>query len=125
MAGGLRAQTYRQEDMQTRTVASGEQQKLRMPVVSNAECASKYTDLFKRNVNSHILVQEHVCAGGELKKDSCNGDSGGPLQTRRGENGAHVLVGVVSAGTKKCGIGAPGIFTRITNYVQWIKDNVK
>ena len=34
------------------------------------------------------------------------------------------LVGVVSGGTKRCGIGAPGIFTRVTHYDQWISDNM-
>ena len=34
------------------------------------------------------------------------------------------LVGVVSAGTKRCGLGAPAIFTRVTNYMPWIRENL-
>jgi secreted trypsin-like serine protease len=29
-------------------------------------------------------------------------------------------VGIVSAGTSECGIGAPAIFTRVTSYINWI-----
>ena len=34
------------------------------------------------------------------------------------------LVGVVSGGTKWCGLGVPSIFTRVTQYSQWIRDNL-
>ena len=40
-------------------------------------------------------------------RDSCNGDSGGPLITRAGGiDGTMFLSGVVSFGTEKCGVGA-------------------
>ena len=71
-----------------------------------------------------IRQREHICAGGELGKDSCKGDSGGPLIGRNGEVSPYVLVGVVAAGTKTCGIGAPAIFTRVTHYMGWILDNL-
>ena len=35
------------------------------------------------------------------------------------------LLGVVSSGTKKCGIGQPGIYTRVKDYEPWIKNNLK
>ena len=56
---------------------------------------------------------------------SYQGDSGGPLITREDELSAYMLVGVVSGGTGRCGIGAPGIFTRVSYYKQWIIDNLK
>ena len=34
------------------------------------------------------------------------------------------LVGVVSFGSAECGIGAPTVFTRVTQYSQWIRDNL-
>ena len=66
----------------------------------------------------------HLCAGGEDGKDSYKGDSGGPLMARRTRLDPWQLVGVVSGGTKRCGIGAPGIFTRVTQYRQWIRNNL-
>ena len=52
------------------------------------------------------------------------GDSGGPLISRKNSLSSYMLVGVVSGGTSKCGIGAPGIYTRVSNYRQWIVDNL-
>ena len=43
-----------------------------------------------------------------LGKDSCNGDSGGPLIKRTDNTTPWFLVGVVSFGTSKCGTGTPG-----------------
>ena len=34
------------------------------------------------------------------------------------------LVGTLSGGPKRCGNGAPDIFTRVSQYRQWITDNL-
>ena len=64
--------------------------------------------------------------------DSCNGDSGGPLIARRRSADRNVastlpmyLKGVVSFGTSQCGIGYPGVYTNIENYVPWIRRNIR
>lgn len=60
-------------------------------------------------------------------KDSCNGDSGGPLAYRR-NNGAlepWYQVGIVSFGTSRCGTGSPGVYTRVTAFVNWIATHLK
>ena len=79
-----------------------------------------------RSVDDKILPSPslHPCAGGEVGQDSCKGDSGGPLMARRDELSPWQQVGVVSGGTFICGIGAPAIFTRVTQYSQWIRDNL-
>merc|ERR1719491_703844 len=60
-------------------------------------------------------------AGG---KDPCQGDSGGPLVMAKGDDTA-VIVGVVSHGNGKCGSkGNPGIYARVTKYLDWIKANM-
>ena len=44
-----------------------------------------------------------------IGKDSCNGDSGGPLiQKAEGVGKPWFQVGVVSFGTSRCGAGQPG-----------------
>ncbi|KAJ8960283.1 hypothetical protein NQ318_004008 [Aromia moschata] len=58
----------------------------------------------------------------------CSGDSGGPFQVPlglRGE-GRFVQFGIVSAGPQYCGYtGAPGIYTKIVYYMDWILDNLE
>ena len=46
-------------------------------------------------------------------KDSCNGDSGGPLFMWNGEETPRYQVGLVSFGTSKCARGKPGVYTRV------------
>lgn len=56
-----------------------------------------------------------ICAGG-TGKDSCKGDSGGPLYLR--EKNKVTQVGVVSFG-RGCGEG-PGVYTGVSAYKEWI-----
>lgn len=68
-----------------------------------------------------------VCAGGTANKDSCRGDSGGPLMYIGQRDGESVMYlgGVVSFG-RKCGLeGVPGVYTRVNQYLDWIVGNLE
>ena len=54
----------------------------------------------------------------EAGTDSCLGDSGGPLICA--EDGKPVLYGVTSWGFGCAKDNSPGVWTKITNYVEWI-----
>lgn len=64
-----------------------------------------------------------ICAtglSGSNIKDTCYGDSGGPLFTTAGGN--YNLVGLTSWGYD-CGLeNYPGIYTRLTTYLDWIAE---
>ena len=60
-----------------------------------------------------------LCAGGQ-RKDSCQGDSGGPLTYFDSRDRATV-VGVVSWGAGCARDGVPGVYTRDTEYLDFIK----
>ncbi|XP_015217018.2 granzyme A-like [Lepisosteus oculatus] len=64
-----------------------------------------------------VITQDMLCAGGKRgKKDSCKGDSGGPLICNK------KFVAVASFGYKgQCG-KKPGVYTLLTKkYIQWIR----
>ena len=65
-----------------------------------------------------------MCAGGEIGKDSCGGDSGGGLFSKR-DDGRWEVVGIVSFGSERCGDGTPGVYTRVSQYLQWIEQTMK
>ncbi|XP_058823724.1 CLIP domain-containing serine protease B15-like isoform X1 [Topomyia yanbarensis] len=65
------------------------------------------------------FTENQLCVGGTVGKDSCRGDSGGPLMIII-DNRWH-LAGLVSLGAVKCGIkGVPGIYTRLGSYLPWV-----
>ncbi|XP_019962080.1 trypsin-3 [Paralichthys olivaceus] len=61
-----------------------------------------------------------LCAGNRMGgKDSCQGDSGGPLMC----DGK--FVGIVSWGISCANPYYPGVYTKVSNYVQWIQDTIQ
>merc|ERR1719264_1431912 len=86
--------------------------KLELKVASNKECMA-WSD---KNTMRWALKDSQVCAGAGVGKDSCKGDSGGPLTSV--VNGRHVLIGDVSNGNA-CK-GPYSIYGSIAYYRKWI-----
>ncbi|XP_050305995.1 CLIP domain-containing serine protease HP8-like [Anthonomus grandis grandis] len=103
--------------------------KLAVPVNPDDVCTRTYS---QANVR---LGSGQLCAGGKKNKDSCRGDSGGPLMIQNvapdpSGDGIPSLnwysVGVVSFGPSPCGMqNWPGIYTKVSNYVPWIVDKLR
>uniref|UniRef100_A0A915L970 Peptidase S1 domain-containing protein n=1 Tax=Romanomermis culicivorax TaxID=13658 RepID=A0A915L970_ROMCU len=72
-----------------------------------------------------------ICAGyRDGKYDACQGDSGGPLITEMEEEDDSskkyfTLVGAVSFGEGCAEPNQPGIYTRISNYLDWLDTKMK
>ncbi|KFW61553.1 Trypsin I-P1, partial [Pygoscelis adeliae] len=80
---------------------------LKAPVLSSKKCTKAYPGKITKNM---------ICVGFmEGGKDSCQGDSGGPVVC----NGQ--LQGIVSWGIGCAQKGYPGVYTKVCNYVSWIK----
>ncbi|HLL26043.1 MAG TPA: serine protease [Xanthobacteraceae bacterium] len=74
-----------------------------------------------------LITDNMICAvgtplrfGDPLVPDSCQGDSGGPL-FMKAPDGKPVLVGIVSFGAGCGSATEPGIYTRVSKYVDWVK----
>ncbi|XP_023323508.1 transmembrane protease serine 9 [Eurytemora carolleeae] len=72
------------------------------------------------------VTSNMICAGGEPGKDSCQGDSGGPLIGENADqSGEWHQAGVVSWGLGCGRSGKYGVYTKVSNYYEWIQDTIK
>ena len=72
----------------------------------------------------HVFDFNHCIQFVLLGKDTCQGDSGGPLMVRQGKEGLMYLKGILSFGSSKCGKKYPAVFTRVTEYIPWLKKHM-
>jgi len=99
-------------------LADGEQfpntlQEVQVPLVAYESCKSSYA-----NVGMEI-TGNMLCAGlSEGGKDSCQGDSGGPLVYQK--DSEWFQTGVVSFGEGCAQANYPGVYTKVSNYSEWI-----
>ena len=56
-------------------------------------------------------------------RDTCQGDSGGPLAFKN-ENGSYVLKGITSFGTGCGQLNQPGIYTKVSHYLDWACETI-
>lgn len=86
-----------------------------LPVWRNEECNAAYYQ---------PITSSFLCAGySQGGKDACQGDSGGPLILKI--EGRWTQIGIVSFGNKCGEPGYPGVYTRVSEFIDWIKNNSK
>lgn len=84
-----------------------------------------------QNVFSNLvnLTSKHMCAGDlQTGRDTCRGDSGGPLFTLNSFTNTKRFVqyGIIVTGGNDCNLqqGFPGIFTNVLTFLPWISNNI-
>ena len=87
-----------------------------VPLVSVSSCQERYAS------SELTILDSHLCAGfAEGGVDTCVADSGGPIFLSDGEGG-FLQLGITSAG-EGCAGTFPGVYTRISSYIEWIEKN--
>ncbi len=90
-------------------------QEVTIPLVPNENVVSSYGSFF---------VPELMIAAGffeEGGKDACQGDSGGPLVIRNANDDRWLLAGIVSFGQGCAEPEFPGVYTRVSSFLDWIE----
>ncbi|KAL5282077.1 CLIPB9.2 family protein [Megaselia abdita] len=93
--------------------------KVIVPFVSRRACKK----LFYRKYGTFI-PSTNICAGGEEGRDSCYGDSGGPLM--RKIRNYWLLEGIISYGdTDQCATEMPTVHAYVSKYKYWIVEHIR
>lgn len=89
----------------------------------SSRCTSRH--LFNRTVTNNMLCAGDTRSGGDHTNlhDACQGDSGGPLVCMKDNH--MTLVGIISWGLGCGQKDIPGVYTKVTNYLDWIRDNMR
>uniref|UniRef100_A0A8D0FU32 Peptidase S1 domain-containing protein n=1 Tax=Strix occidentalis caurina TaxID=311401 RepID=A0A8D0FU32_STROC len=89
-----------------------------VPLLPREDCEVRYGQKFTNRM---------ICAGNlseDKRVDSCQGDSGGPLMCQR-SNGRWIILGITSWGYGCGRKDSPGVYTKVSKYVPWIKKVTK
>ncbi|XP_036139108.1 serine proteinase stubble [Monomorium pharaonis] len=92
-------------------------QEVAVPVINNTVCEAMYRNAGYIEHIPHIFI----CAGWRNGGfDSCEGDSGGPMVIQRARDKRWVLAGIISWGIGCAAPNQPGVYTRISEFREWI-----
>lgn len=89
-----------------------------VPLLPREDCEARYGQKFTNRM---------ICAGNlseDKRVDSCQGDSGGPLMCQR-SNGRWIILGITSWGYGCGRKDSPGVYTKVSKFVPWIKKVTK
>ncbi|XP_074178888.1 tryptase beta-2 [Rhinolophus sinicus] len=92
-----------------------------IPIVENSDCDMKYhTDVYTGD-NVRIVQDDMICAGSD-NRGFCQADFGGPLVCN--VHCTWLQAGVVSWSDGCAQPNRPGVYTRVTYYLDWIHQYV-
>ncbi|XP_049278551.1 serine protease snake-like [Anopheles funestus] len=100
-------------------------QRVQIPIVPNNQCNQL---LYRNRRLRQGVLPSQLCAGDPHGgKDTCEGDSGGPLQLKvsfaglKGITDRYYIVGITSNGGICGTVNRPGLYTRVSSYIGWIE----
>lgn len=104
--------------------------KVKLQTIDNIKCSIAYG---KTIAVPNGVSPSMICAGDTLnnwKSDTCKGDSGGPIQVFRNRNFdddyslLFDIVGITSFGRSCATENIPGVYIRVSHYIDWIEEIV-
>ncbi|XP_033336757.2 venom serine protease Bi-VSP isoform X1 [Megalopta genalis] len=87
---------------------------VQLPIVNNEDCQQAYSKFTNAVIDDRVLCAGYIQGG----KDACQGDSGGPLMLPKVFT--FYQIGVVSYGYKCAEAGYPGVYAKVTEFLDFI-----
>ena len=97
-------------------------------ILQRVEVPYKTMDVCNRETHFKDLdPTSQICTGSleDETQDSCNGQAGSPLVTRKVTDLPWFQVGVQSYGTANCDKGSSNIYTRVSEFLPWIERHLE
>ncbi|XP_076592575.1 complement C1r-A subcomponent-like [Chaetodon auriga] len=111
-------------EIDKRRILTNKLKYVQLPVVDQETCTDSITVARKTKDSVPNLTNNMFCAGvPEGGKDSCQGDSGGPFTLS--DDGRFWAAGIVSWGVDCGRQGTYGVYTKVTNYLNWINQTMQ
>ena len=92
---------------------------VRVPAITNSVCNSLYSN---SAITAPNITDSMICAGGVGGKGVCAGDRGGPLVCN--DVGKAIIAGTVSWSFGCAEANYPGVYSRTTAALDWIKSTM-
>ncbi|XP_069748525.1 transmembrane protease serine 3-like [Narcine bancroftii] len=89
----------------------------KVPLIPNHIC--RLPDVYYKRISSRMICAGYLQGG----VDTCQGDSGGPLACS--EESGWKLVGITSWGAGCANQNKPGVYARVTEYLDWIHEHME
>ncbi|EFN82690.1 Proclotting enzyme [Harpegnathos saltator] len=90
---------------------------IQIPVRTEEECKTAFQNFKTTVIDNRVLCAGYARGG----KDACQGDSGGPLMSPSSKyTYIYYVTGIVSYGFKCAEPGFPGVYTRVTSFLDFI-----
>jgi secreted trypsin-like serine protease len=101
---------------------------LRAKLSLSEETVGAMRKLLDNSPQARVITENMICTGKfATRKDTCVGDSGGPLFAEI-SRGRFIQVGLTSFSESGCGMaeqGLFGVYTRVAQYIDWIEQAAK
>ncbi|KAL3771274.1 hypothetical protein ACHAWO_005931 [Cyclotella atomus] len=91
--------------------------------ISNAQCEASSGRVNGQWDSYQNQIYDAMLCAADDNQDACQGDSGGPLVVKT-NNGNDIVVGTVSWGIGCASSIFPGVYARVSEAYDWIKDEV-
>lgn len=94
-----------------------------MPLEQCNRTYLEYNKMANQKAFRNGISESQYCAyDPDGVRDTCPGDSGGPLQIFPRDAKLATVVGIISFGVT-CGATLPSIYTRVAHYLEWIEEH--